>query len=254
MTEILKSKLLSGVNGLVHGISTRAGGSAPYYNNLSRHVGDDESAVAENRARFFGGLGIDESRLVHANQVHSDGVTIVTKPGLYKKTDALITQKEDLYLVISVADCLPVMIFDPVRSVIANIHSGWRGTQKGIVTDTISMMQSEFSSSPGDMLVFIGPGISHEYFEVGGEVARMFDDKYISFRDSGTSAKPFIDIGAVVMDQLKSAGVKLENIERLELCTFSNADYLHSYRRDKENSGRMFAVVGKVKGQKQKNL
>ncbi len=245
MESIIKSKILSGINGLVHGISTKAGGSAPFYNTLSRHVGDDESAVAENRSRFFGSLGIDGSRLAHANQIHSGSVTLVKSPGLFKETDALITAEKDLYLVISVADCLPVMIYDPVKNVIANIHSGWRGTQKGIVTNAVSLMASEFSSSPADMIVFIGPGISREYFEVGREVAELFDDKYVSFGDSGKSAKPFIDIGAVVMDQLNDAGVKPDNIESSGLCTYSSPDLLHSYRRDRENSGRMFAVIGK---------
>lgn len=245
LEDIIKSKILSAVSGLVHGVSTKAGGSAPFYNNLSRHVGDVESVVAQNRQRFFGSLGINESQTAHANQVHSAGVTIVTKPGLYTKTDALITNQNDLFLVISVADCLPVMIYDPKQNVTANIHSGWRGTQKNIVTNAINTMKSEFGSNPEDMIVFAGPGICKEHFEVGEEVAELFEKEYISRKDTGESHKLFVDIGEAVTDQIINAGVNPVNIERSEFCTYSRSDYLHSYRRDKNGSGRMFAVIGK---------
>jgi YfiH family protein len=227
--------------GLVHGVSTKNGGEPPYYNNLSKHVGDDIETVLHNRRRFCISLGIDISRLAHANQIHSANVSVIDQPGLYKECDTLITAEENLYLVISVADCLPVMIYDNQKKVIANIHSGWRGTQLGIAGAAVEKMRSRFGSLPEDMTVFIGPGISAENFEVGEEVAELFESKYVKKKNS---QKYSADIKQCVYDQLTDSGILKQNIEISPYCTFSHKDYLHSYRRDRESSGRMFAVIG----------
>lgn len=108
--SIIKSKILQSHANIIHGISTKAGGKPPFYNNLSKHVGDTEENIKQNRDKFFGALGIPQENLVHANQVHSNNVQIVSEPGLCKETDGLITDKPGLFLVISVADCMPVMI------------------------------------------------------------------------------------------------------------------------------------------------
>lgn len=244
MQQIIKSKILSNLPGLVHGVSTRLGGEPPYYNNLSKHVGDDIETVMKNREKFCGTLGIDITRLVHANQVHSANVSVISAPGLYKNCDALITAEENLYLVISVADCLPVMVYDKAKRVIANIHSGWRGTQLGIARATVEKMMAEFGSFPEDLTAFIGPGISMENFEVDRDVAEMFESRYVKKK---TAEKYSVDIKQCVYDELLSCGIIMENIEVSPYCTFSQKDYLHSYRRDREASGRMFAVIGMKK-------
>jgi polyphenol oxidase len=242
---IIKSKILESETGIVHGFSTMAGGEAPFYNNLSKHVGDDIEYVMANRARFFGELGLDIStaKFCHANQVHSANATVVNDAGLYPKTDALVTDKRGLNLVISVADCLPVMIYDKTKGVIANVHSGWRGTKQGIVTNTLRVMVEEFGCRGEDMIAFVGPGISCDKFEVGSEVAEMFEEKYVRMK----AGKYFVDISMVVLDQLRNAGVLEANIERSGFCTYSSVGYLHSYRRDGDRSGRMFAVIGMKK-------
>lgn len=259
--NIIRSKILSEAEGIIHGISTRIAGEGLFHNNLSKHVGDDIDAVMKNRERFYSELGINNGGFAHANQVHSATPVIITKPSLYKECDALITVERELFLVISVADCLPVMIYDKRTGAIANIHSGWRGTQKGVIINTIEKMKLEFGSRGEDLSVFIGPGISAEKFEVGEEVAELFDIVYVKLPPSSFGApllnkggeqlpsKFFVDIRQCVVDQLLSCGVSEENIEISQYCTFSN-DKMHSYRRDKEKSGRMFAVIGKVKRQK----
>ncbi|NOS85736.1 MAG: peptidoglycan editing factor PgeF [Ignavibacteria bacterium] len=239
---IITSKILSSHIELTHGISTRFVDEPPYYNNLSKHVGDEPETISKNRARFFGSLGIAEASLVHANQVHSDGVSIVTKPGLYPNTDALITSQKGLNLVISIADCMPVMIYDKTNGVIANIHSGWRGTQKNIVGKTISIMKTDLHSKPAELIVFMGPAISKPNFEVDKDVAEMFPAEYVSQKPKSES-KFIVDTGRVVYESLLLAGVPANNIEQYPECTFDNA-HLHSYRRDKSGSGRMFAVLG----------
>jgi len=212
----------------------------PFYNNLSKHVGDSEENIVQNRSRFFGSLGIDPSRLVHGNQVHSNNVIIVSEPGLYKESDGFITTDKNLFLVISVADCLPVMIYDKKNRIAANIHAGWRGTQKKIVSRAMEILFSEFSSKTEDIRIFLGPCIGRINFEVGEEVAEMFDDEFTEKRNG----KYYVDIAGDNLAQIKSYGIKDKNIENCGLCTYDNAENLHSYRRDKERSGRMFAVIG----------
>lgn len=240
---IITSNLLSSHNNIIHGISTKAGGKPPYYNNLSKYVGDNIDDVMQNRSHFFGSLCIAESTLVHANQIHSDVITIVNTPGLYPKTDALITQQKGLHLVISVADCTPVMIYDTNNKIIANIHSGWRGTQKNIVGKAIGVMKKEFGCNAKDLLVFMGPAISKKNFEVDKDVAGMFDEKYVELKPD-SQEKYLVDTGKIVFDNIISSGVLPENIERCLLCTYDETETLHSYRRDRSRSGRMFAVIG----------
>ncbi len=93
---------------------------------------------------------------------------------------------------------------------------------------------------PEDILVYIGPGISSKHFEVGEDVAAMFDPKYVEIRDE----RYYVNILANVLEQLKAAGVAADQIEYSRKCSFAEIDYLHSYRRDKERSGRMFSVIG----------
>jgi polyphenol oxidase len=250
--QIIRSNILSEAAEIIHGISTRIAGEGLFHNNLSKHVGDDIVAVMKNRERFYAALGINGGGFAHANQVHSATPVIITEPGLYKECDALITTEPDLFLVISVADCLPVMIYDRRTGAIANIHSGWRGTQKGIVICTIEKMKLELGSRAEDMIVFVGPGISADKFEVGRDVAELFDEKYILrpplnplLANEGT-LKTCVDLKSIVLDQLLSCGVINTGIEVSPYCTFSSGE-MHSYRRDKEKSGRMFAVIGKAK-------
>ncbi len=242
MTQIIKSKSLSSDQNLIHGISTRDENEPPNFNNLSKHVGDDIVAVMKNRARFFGSLGISESNLVHANQVYADGVTIISSPSLYPQTDALISQHKNLFLVISVADCMPVMMYDPENNVIANVHSGWRGTQKNIAGKSIVIMQKEFGTNPAELIIFMGPAISKKSFEVDKDVADMFSEKYVAPKH-GAHVKYLVDTVSVVNDSLLAAGVSHANIEHCPICTYEDSS-THSYRRDKSRSGRMFAVIG----------
>ncbi|RPI17140.1 MAG: peptidoglycan editing factor PgeF [Ignavibacteriae bacterium] len=239
---IIRSKLLSSFPEIVHAMSTMLGGceNPPFFNNLSYRVGDDEGTVKQNRDKFFNSLGIENSRLAIPQQVHSANVRIVDVPGYYKDFDALITSKKDVYLIISTADCYPVLVYDKVNKIVSAIHSGWRGTQKKILTNAIAIMTNELGSRAENLVVFIGPGISKDKFEVGKEVAEMFEDKYVY----PSLGKYYIDLKSNILDQLASLGVSISNIEFSGLCTYCEEDYLHSYRRDRESSGRMFSVIG----------
>jgi YfiH family protein len=238
--HIITSIMLAGFPEITHGISTKLGGNKepPFCNNMSFKVGDSEQNVKANRDNFFGSLGIDQKLLVIPQQVHSDKIMIADKPGFYPETDGLITALPDLYLIVSTADCYSALIYDHVKKIIAAVHSGWRGTQKKIVTKAIEMMKKDFGCKEDDLFVFIGPGISRDNFEIGKEVAGMFEDKYISQRNG----KYYADLKEHILNQLETLGVN--KIEVFPGCTYTESGYLHSYRRDRDKSGRMYSVIG----------
>ena len=239
---VIKSKLLSEYPEIVYGMSTKLGGydNPPYYNNLSYYVGDFRDIVQTNRDEFFDKLRIDPKRLAIPQQIQGDNVEVIDEPGTYSDADALITEESNIYLVVSVADCIPVSVYDKSKKVIANIHSGWRGTEKKIVPKTINKMMTKFGCKPENMIVFIGPGINKHNFEVGAEVAELFDKKYVE----NSKGKFYLDLLASITDQIKETGIPEDNIETCEMCTYDEEDYLHSFRRDKTKSGRMFSVIG----------
>lgn len=239
---ILKSDVISTFPGLIHGISTCLGGSTdpPYLNNMSFKVGDDKERTQSNRDKFFTTLGIDQTKLAIPQQVHSGNVKVISAPGFYPDTDALITTEKELFLIISTADCFSILIHDDKRPAVAAVHSGWRGTQKKILTSVISTLLSETGCNQNDLHFFIGPGICKEHFEVGKDVSEMFDKKYVTLKNG----KYFVDLNEHILDQLRSFDIPSTQIDISPYCTFEEAGYLHSYRRDKTNSGRMFSVIG----------
>ena len=146
--------------------------------------------------------------------------------------DALWSDAKNSALMIKVADCLPVSIIDPERSVIANINSGWRGTVQNITAKTLDAM-----GSGGDRIAFLGPTIRVCCFEVGEEVAQRFDAQCV---DRSLGPKPHVDIAAYTAAVLRKHGI--DNIVDTGLCTRCDGSIFHSYRRDKR-TGRNLAIV-----------
>lgn len=239
---IIRSSLLANYPEIIHGMSTKLGGceNPPYYNNLSYYVGDGEEIVKSNREKYFVSLGIDLKNLAIPKQIHSANVQFADKPGFYRESDALVTQTKNVFLVVSTADCFPILIYDKHNQAVAAVHSGWRGTHKRILYHTLDKMISEIGSNANDLIIFIGPGISKEHFEVGEDVANSFYEKYVELRNG----KYYVDLRVNLLDQLDSLGIPIDNIDVNPFCTFKEKDYLHSYRRDKDKSGRMFTVIG----------
>jgi YfiH family protein len=182
---VVQSAILEAPNGIVHAFSTRQGGvSRPPFAtlNLGQSVGDEPAVVEENRRRFFGTFGIDLGRVVRAWQAHGDGVLRVDagltgRAGFPRcllderaKFDALITHLPGLALVVSTADCLPILIHDPVRRAVAAVHAGWRGTAKRIAARALAAMREAYGTDPSDCRAAIGPGIRGCCFEVDAAV------------------------------------------------------------------------------------
>lgn len=243
---IATSNLLSKFDEIKIFISTKIGGNnaPPYYFNLSFSVGDDENKVKENRKQFFDAIKIKNEEIAFQRQTHSDNVLIVEKPGIYNDCDALITQKANVYLAVSVADCVPIFMYDHQKHIVSVVHSGWKGSVKKILTKTINIMKTKFNSNPKDIYSYIGYSAGICCYEVGKEVAINFDDRFIKQKDTD---KYNIDLKGYNYSLLINEGVPKENIEMSELCTICNPNILHSYRRDGLHSGRMIGIIGLTK-------
>jgi len=226
-----------------HGVFTRNGGFSkePYMSlNVSHGVGDDPDIVEQNRAIVS--MCMDNSELIFARQVHDTGAVIVSKHGtdtsVFPAGDALISDLDNKMLVIKVADCQSVLIYDPVRKVAANVHSGWRGSIKNIIGCAVSTMKECFNCSPKDLVAGIGPSLGPccaEFVNYNKEIPEEFW-KYKIYSDH-------FDFWQISIDQLCKAGVKHANIYSSKICTKCNTTLFFSYRGEK-NTGRFASVIG----------
>ncbi len=239
--NIIGSKIFKQFPVINFGFSPKLGleRSAPYFFNLSLSVGDDPNIVNENREAFFNELGLTTSQVALQRQIHSDIISIVEKPGLLGESDALITTKVNIGLAISTADCTPIFIFDSSKLIIAAIHSGWRGTEKKIVLKTLQKLVYEFGTKTDDLFVYVGPSISHRNYEIGPDVAELFNSDYV-LKNNG---KLHLDVLSANVDMLEEFGVPIDQIEISPYCSFKEKNLFHSYRRDGNNSGRHLGVI-----------
>jgi polyphenol oxidase len=170
-------------------------------------------------------------------QVHAAGVVAVTAPGEQGDGDASITAVPGVWLEIRTADCVPLLLADPVRRIVAAVHAGWRGTAAAISRTTVETLQYEWGSNPIDIHVAIGPCIAACCFEVGEDVAAHFPGHV----DKSTT-RPHVDLVSANRQQLVAAGIPAANIEDLNLCTVCDPARFHSFRRDR-GTGRMIAAI-----------
>ncbi|MGA0558788.1 peptidoglycan editing factor PgeF [Larkinella sp. VNQ87] len=230
---------------LIAAESTRHGGVSPdpfASLNLGLNTADAPDNVRENRRRFFSSLGIDAEQVASSHQVHEDRILTVTQPGRFEGYDALITDQPNQFLSVTVADCTPILLYDPVRRAVGAIHAGWRGTVAGIVMKTVQAMQARFGTQPANCFAYIGTCIDACSFEVGAEVADQFEDGFKRFEED--RQKFTIDLKAANTAQLVATGIPANQIGVSPFSTvIHNQDYF-SYRAERGNTGRMVAVIG----------
>ena len=174
--EIVRSKLFEQFPSLLFGMSTAHDGVSvgKYGLNLSFNVNDDPLHVQQNRKLFFDAIGIAEDQIAFTRQQHTVNVVSVQSSGIRENCDSLITNKKNLFLAISIADCTPVMLYDKKNNTVAGIHAGWRGTAGKIVEKTILQMRKQFGCVTSDLVAFIGPSAGKCCYEVGTEVAKLY--------------------------------------------------------------------------------
>jgi len=234
--KIVEPELIKNHPELLIAISTKQGGVSPppYYLNLGLNADDARENVLENRKRFFNALNIPLENIVMQKQIHSDNINVVNESCFLNDSDALITNQKNLYLAISIADCIPVFLYSPEKKVIAGIHSGWKGTEYKITSKVIERMKNEYNIKAENLIAYIGPGISVENYEVSKEVAERFNPESYIVKEE----KYFLDLKKDIYEQLISAGVRKENIEISPYCTFKDKDLFHSHRRRKRIYGQ----------------
>jgi YfiH family protein len=240
-----KPKIFSQFKNLVAAESTRHGGVslAPYDTlNLGGSTQDKPELVAENNLRFFASLGIGLDQVAKSHQVHGSEVLAVRKAGRFEGYDAMITNVAGIQLAVTIADCTPILLFDPQKKVIAAIHAGWRGTVLQIVRKTLLVMNQEYGSVSKNCYAYIGTCIDHCSFEVGEEVAEHFGVDHKEWND--IKQKYFVNLKAANRDQLIAEGVDPKNIEISPYSTVLNNDDYFSYRKENGITGRMLATIG----------
>ncbi len=242
----------------IHGFSTRMGGvsPAPFDTlNLGLSQGDDPARVRENYRRFCAAIGADVDRLVCSRQVHGDVIRVVTAADAGKgvdrerdyEVDGLVTNVPGLPLAIHTADCIPVLLYDPVHHAIGACHAGWRGTALAIAAKTVAQMTQVYGTDPGDLRCAVGAGISRCCFETRSDVPDAMREAM------GGAAEPFIDdhgdgrfhvdLKGINRYWLTQAGVPEDQIAVSDECTVCRSEKFFSHRRSGAARGAMAAVI-----------
>lgn len=223
--------------------------------NVTHYCGDDERTVAQARSTLCGELRIAVERLILPRQTHGCDVLCIDEQFLLLPVDeqteilhakdAVVTAVPHLCIGVSTADCVPVLMYDSVKGIVAAVHAGWRGTVAHIVEKTLSAMVERYSISPADVRAVIGPSISLDAFEVGDEVyeafaAAAFPMERIARRMGG---KWHIDLWEANRLQLLACGVPAASIEVSGVCTYTRCDEFFSARRLGIKSGRIFSGI-----------
>lgn len=233
-----------------HGIFTRLGGVSkkPFDSlNLSISVPDDEAAVIENRHRFYQVFNVDRSQTVRVIQVHGAHVEKVdcsNRMNTLSNTDGVVTDTIDVPLVMAFADCVPVMLFDPVVRAVGMIHAGWRGTVSGVCQTAIKCMVDSFGSRPADIQAAIGPSIGPCCYEVGPDLVQAVSKAFQGTSGlfcPGKNHRLNFDQWAANERALRRVGV--EKIERSDLCTACHVDEFYSHRAEGGQTGRFGALI-----------
>lgn len=247
-TSFLQFNRLAEFDDIEHAVFTRHGGcSQPPFDslNITYGLGDEDLSVRCNRQRVAQALG--GQKLVFAHQVHGTGVVQIqaqdTDPttgieGIAPVGDALVTDQAGQLLVIQVADCQSVLLYEPVRQVVANVHSGWRGSVRNIIGRTIGVMAERFKCDPGRIHAAIGPSLGPccaEFIHYRQEIP----ESLWGYRNAGVH----FDFWSLSCDQLLQAGVLKQNIEVSRLCTRCRTDLFFSYRGE-GITGRFAVVIG----------
>ncbi len=239
---------------LFHAILTRRGGfsKVPYDSlNTGGTVGDDPDAVLANHKKLFDILEHNFESRFDVWQVHGTEVLCTSSPRdlttPHQKADGILTDNPDVTLFMRFADCVPILLYDPVNGAIGIVHAGWQGTYKQIARIAVERMTACYGSRSGDLLAGIGPSICQHCYEVGNEVLNAFN---VSF-GSETAKRYFTEQeGAYYLDLWKANREILQNagvgqVEVSGLCTAEHLDDWYSHRGEHGKTGR-FAVLMSV--------
>jgi hypothetical protein len=281
--QVVESRALAKIKWLAHGFSTRPGGASLLEGKPALNLGftewDERERVAANREKFAAAVGARGMERVALRQIHSDVIYLAASSNGGEapnadapRADALITNTPGLLLGVQTADCVPILLADTRRRVVAAVHAGWRGTLARIVQKTLGRMRMEFGTRAREVVAAIGPAIGGGCYEVGPEVAQAFATQFPPaaewfdgpFEQLAHGEEPLwlpwltmmppghvpppprvqLDLRAANRWQLLELGVPEKQVDVSDLCTACRTDLLFSYRREGAKTGRMMAVIG----------
>jgi len=245
--SVFKFESFKKYKNIAHLVTTKEGWNS---GNKPRFTGDSEAIYSGFRKELAISCETDAKQFVFPRQTHSDRVVVVTSENVadtIDDTDALITNESGIFICVQTADCVPILLFDPVKKVVAAIHAGWKGTISKIAKKTIGQMTEKFGCNPADIVAGIGPSIHIHAYEVGPEVVEAVE---ASFSNSPALLKPSMNEGRAYFDLweanqtvLMESGIPEENIELMGLCSFEQSDLFYSARRDGTDTGRMVSGI-----------
>lgn len=248
--------------GLHHGIVGRSGGvSTGIFAslNLALHVGDDVQHVLENRRRFCETIGGNIQKFTTARQTHEDHIVAVGPAEIgsgagsledaLDHTDALMTNQKYIPLIIFVADCVPVILYDRAHQACAVVHDGWRGTVQKLAAKTVFAMRLAYGTEPQNLLAYIGPSISADHYDVSEDTAVQirnmgpaYDECVIERHERDTRSVDLLRANVLLLEE---AGLPKEHIDVTHSCVFREHERFFSSRYDQGHTGRntVFAML-----------
>ena len=236
---------------LLHAVTTKSN-DFPYAFSLALHTGERAENIVANRDRLSKLLQSKEAlHFIVANQTHSDNIKVIRKKetkgwerleDAIEDCDALISNVEGVVLSILTADCVPVLLYDHEKKVIAAVHAGWKGTKAQIVSKTVHKMREIYGCHPEDIIAGVAPSIGRCCYEVGSDVTQHFFDTPEGF--SAVGKKYMLDLPFINKQQLLDAGLKEEHIEMSDVCTACEIEQFFSYRKEQGCSGRFMSMIG----------
>ncbi|MEN3043348.1 MAG: peptidoglycan editing factor PgeF [Fervidobacterium sp.] len=247
---VAQSKLFLNFTNIKHYFTTRKITSQEVRSCLSElNMAVSDENFPKNFELFSKVSGIDPHKCVFSHQVHDKNIKVVTSEDIgqpywnrkLKDVDGLITNEKGLFLVTTYADCMPILAYDPVNTVVGVAHSGWRGTLIEIAKELILKMNTEFGSQPEDIFVTVGPSIGPESFEVGKDVATEFFLKFGQQVISEHRDKIYVNLWKAIEITLKSIGVK--HMEFSMIDTYKCTELFYSYRKEKTKK-RFANIIG----------
>lgn len=239
----------------LQGFTTRHEGvSRPPYNslNLGTTTLDQQHNVEGNRSLLARAFGVTQEALVTVRQVHGSDILVIDEPNedtghfLSLECDAIITNQPEMLIGVCVADCVPVLLLDPHKRVIAAVHAGWQGTAAGLVAKTVAAMKSQFACSPATLQAAIGPCIGQCCYEVDGPVRQVFAQSGLSWDALTVPAgegKWRLDLAAANRQLLSAAGLPVGSIQVANMCVCCQREQFFSYRRDNGETGRQIGFI-----------
>ena len=256
--SLLSCEAFARAGGVAHGFSTRIGGVSQGVwagLNLGYNRGDDPDRVRENVRLFCAAIGGDYDGLVKTRQVHGNHIQPVTAadkgmdpiPPAPWETDGLITDEPGLCLAVFCADCVPVLLYDPVRRCIAAVHSGWRGTASAIARRAAEKMITDYDCRPDSILVAIGPSIGRCCFEtladVPDEMTAALGALAAPYIETLPNGKFHVDLRGIIRSTLLRAGLEEDHISVSDHCTVCRPDLYWSHRVLGDRRGSMAAAI-----------